>query len=49
MNGRGQNWLDADESVSGFGVPSLIGSGLQSAKNWWGINEDGKSLYFEDV
>jgi hypothetical protein len=42
VSGRTQNWYDADGSVSGFGVPTLLGSGLPSAGMWWNV---GKSLY----
>jgi hypothetical protein len=42
VSGRGQNWLDVDGSVSGLGVPTLIGSGFDGAKDWWGVDDDGK-------
>jgi hypothetical protein len=41
VSGRGQNWLDMDGSASGLGVPTLMGSGLFSAKDWWGVDDDG--------
>lgn len=42
VSGRGQNWLDADGSISGLNVPTLIGSGLPSAEDWWHVDDDGK-------
>lgn len=42
VSGRGQNWLDTDGSVSGLGEPTLIGSGLNSVKDWWGVDDEGK-------
>jgi hypothetical protein len=43
VSGRGQNWLDADGSVSGLNEPALIGSGLKNASNWWAVDDDSKS------
>jgi hypothetical protein len=43
VSGRGQNWLDADGSVSGLKEPVLIGSGLKNASNWWAVDDDSKS------
>ena len=41
VSGRSQNWLDADGSVTGFGVPSIIGSGDSSAQGWWQVDNQG--------
>jgi hypothetical protein len=41
VSGRAQNWVDVDGTVSGFGVPTLIGSGLYSVKDWWGVDNEG--------
>jgi hypothetical protein len=46
VSGRAQNWLDSDGSVSGLGVPTLIGSGLWSVKNWWGVDSNGTKQEF---
>jgi len=40
VSGRGQNWLDVDGSASGMGVPTLIGSGLASVRDWWGVEDE---------
>ena len=40
VSGRCQNWLDVDGTASGLGVPTLIGSGLESAKGWWKVDDD---------
>lgn len=48
VSGRGQNWLDADGTVSGLGEPTLIGSGLESAKSWWRVDNQGKPRSFLD-
>lgn len=42
VSGRGQNWLDADGSVSGMNVPTLIVSGEAGAESWWNVDDDGK-------
>ena len=42
VSGRHQNWIDADGSVSGLKVPTLIGSGIDSAARWWGVEDSGK-------
>jgi hypothetical protein len=42
VSGRGQNWLDADGSASGLGVPTLIASGIESASDWWTVDDEGK-------
>jgi hypothetical protein len=42
VSGRGQNWLDVDGSVSGLRQPTLIGSGLALAKDWWSVDNEGK-------
>lgn len=42
VSGRGQNWLDADGTASGLDEPVLIVSGLDSAKNWLEVDDDGK-------
>ena len=39
---RYQHWFDADGSVTGLGVPSLIGSGLVDTGLWWKVDDDGK-------
>lgn len=44
VSARGQNWLDVDGTVSGLGEATLIGSGLDSAKNWWGVDDEGRYL-----
>jgi hypothetical protein len=41
VSGRGQNWWDSDGTVSGLGKPTLIGSGLWSVRNWWGVDANG--------
>jgi hypothetical protein len=43
VSGRHVNWMDADGSVSGLHEPTIIGSGVESVKNWWGVDEDGTS------
>ena len=45
VSGRTQNWQDADGSVSGLGVPSLIGSGKTDAGLWWTVDDEGTSYY----
>jgi len=40
VSGRTQNWFDVDGSVSGFGEPTLIGSGLASAGLWWRVDDE---------
>jgi hypothetical protein len=44
VSARGQNWLDADGSISGFGTPTLIGSGLATASSWWRVDDQGECL-----
>ena len=39
-SGRNQNWFDVDGSVSGFGEPTLIGSGFASAGLWWRVGKN---------
>jgi len=39
-SGRTQNWLDVDGTASGFGEPTIIGSGLASAGLWWRVDDD---------
>ena len=39
VSGRSQSWLDIDGSASGLNVPTLIGSGLDSVKDWWGVED----------
>jgi hypothetical protein len=41
VSGRLQNWLDVDGSASGLNVPTIIGSGLASAKDWWSVDDLG--------
>jgi hypothetical protein len=41
VSGRTQNWLDSDGSVSGLGVPVLIGSGVAAAGLWWTVDDEG--------
>jgi hypothetical protein len=41
VSGRGQNWIDADGTISGFNEPTLIGSGVDSVKDWWGVDDEG--------
>lgn len=41
VSGRTQNWQDADGSVSGLGVPALIGSGKTAAGLWWTVDDEG--------
>ena len=43
-SGRHQNWIDVDGSVTGFGEPSIIGSGINRAKDWWTVDDEGKSF-----
>lgn len=45
VSGRAQNWLDTDGTVSGSGKPTLIGSGLWSSKDWWGVDPNGMSFH----
>ena len=40
VSAREQNWLDVDGTASGLNVPTIIGSGLDSVKDWWGIEDD---------
>lgn len=42
VSGRSQNWLDTDGTAAGLGEPVLIFSGLDSAKNWIEVDDDGK-------
>jgi hypothetical protein len=56
VSGRTQNWFDADGSASGLQEPTLIGSGLASAGEWWKVGkflrkhtESSSSLYFKLV
>lgn len=46
VSGRGQSWYDGDGSVSGFYEPTIISSGLPSAKGWWTVDDDGKIITF---
>jgi hypothetical protein len=41
VSGQGQNWLDMDGSVSGLNDPTIIASGLELAKDWWGVDNQG--------
>jgi hypothetical protein len=45
VSGRGLNWLDNDGSVSGLWEPTIIGSGLESVKNWWRADNECKSYH----
>ena len=40
VSGRSQNWLDVDGSISEFGTPPLIGSGLIEAQPWWAVDDN---------
>lgn len=40
VSGRCQNWLDYDGTASGLNEPVLIGSGLPSSADWWGVDDD---------
>lgn len=40
VSGRGQTWLDVDGSVSGLGEATVIASGLNGAKDWWGVDDE---------
>jgi hypothetical protein len=40
---RGQNWLDADGSISGTNSSTMVGSGLVSASSWWRVDDEGRS------
>ena len=40
VSGRAQNWIDFDGTASGLNVPTIIGSGLDSVKDWWGVEDD---------
>lgn len=40
VSGRIQNWVDSDGSVTGFGEPSIIGSGDAAAGTWWDVDQD---------
>ncbi len=42
VSGRSQNWLDADGSVTGLHVPSIIGSGKNGSQGWWQVEDEGK-------
>jgi hypothetical protein len=49
VSGRLQNWLDVDGTASGLGEPTLIASGLEGAKDWWGIEDTGEQwMQFDD-
>jgi hypothetical protein len=37
-----KNWLDADGSVTGFHVPSIIGSVKAGSQGWWQADDEGK-------
>ncbi len=39
---RSQNWLDADGSVTGLHVPSIIGSGKTGSQGFWQVEDSGK-------
>jgi hypothetical protein len=45
VSGRLQNWIDADGSVTGFGEPSIIGSGDAAAGKWWDVDSEGLFLF----
>jgi hypothetical protein len=45
VSGRGQSWYDDDGSISGLNEPTLIGSGLSTAKSWWTVDNDGKNAF----
>lgn len=47
VSGRNQNWLDADGSASGLGVPSLIVSGVSNVSTWWEVDSNGRYLWIE--
>ncbi|GKZ00869.1 hypothetical protein MPSEU_001038600 [Mayamaea pseudoterrestris] len=40
VSGRCQNWIDVDGSASGLNEPAFIASGLDSVKDWWGVDDD---------
>ena len=40
VSGRNQNWLDIDGSASNLGEPTLMGSGLDSVKDWWRVSDE---------
>jgi hypothetical protein len=44
-SGRLTNWYDVDGSVSGLHEPTIIGSGVESVKHWWGADEEGRKTY----
>lgn len=46
VSGRGQNWIDVDGTISGFNERTLIGSGVNSVKDWWGVDNKGMLLVF---
>ena len=46
VSGRAQNWLDVDGTVSGFGEPTLIGSGFESAGLWWRVGKQDFLFFF---
>jgi hypothetical protein len=48
VSGRTQNWLDADGSASGRGVPTFMVSGYASAAKWWLVDDNGTLLLFTE-
>jgi len=38
VSARLQSWYDADGSASGLGVPTIIGSAVQDAAEWWQLD-----------
>jgi hypothetical protein len=43
---RAQSWIDSDGSTSNRSSPTLIVSGLDSVKDWWGVDGDGTISLF---
>jgi hypothetical protein len=43
VSGRNQNWLDADGSASGLGIPTLMVSGVANVSSWWQVDSNGTS------
>jgi hypothetical protein len=39
VSSRLQNWIDTDGSVTGFGEPSMIGSGRADTGLWWVVDD----------
>lgn len=43
VSARAQNWIDADGTASGTGVPTFMVPAIPEARNWWAADNDGKT------